>query len=106
MIKNGKIKVIYYANLTELVKAITTKQLDAIYVNIDVCNYYLKNILKKPGSLLFDPTLPFTSGSYYLSTSSHPDVIRKFNTFLYEKRELISELKLKYQLNQTGDLLN
>ena len=106
LIRDGKIKVLYFSNLNQLVKAIRAKQLDAIYVNIDVCNYYLKNILKKPGSLLFDPTLPFTSGSYYLSTSSRPDVIRKFNTFLYEKRKLISGLKLKYQLNQTGNLLN
>jgi ABC-type amino acid transport substrate-binding protein len=106
LIKQDKIKVIYYPDISELVKALTAKQLDAIYINIDVCNYYLKNVLKKPGSLLFDPTLPFTSGSYYLSTSSHPEVIRKFNTFLYEKRALISELKTKYQLSSVGSLLN
>ncbi|CCK76564.1 MAG: transporter substrate-binding domain-containing protein [Oleispira antarctica] len=97
-IKIGNVKIIEANSLDSLVKLTSNNRNDGAYSNIDVATYYLKNTLKAPGSLVFDPDLPHTESSYSLSSFKHPQVIEQFNQFLIEQAGWIKTIKEKYHV--------
>ena len=74
------------------------KHVDGAYIELAVANYYLRDVMKKPGTLVFDPDLPHTKDSYHLSTINYPEIILIFNEFQITERKAIEALQKKYKV--------
>lgn len=74
------------------------KRVDGVYMNIDVGNYQLREVLKRPGALVFDDSLPHTRSAYKLSSMNNPKVIAEFSEFLKKNKAQVDALKKKYEL--------
>ena len=72
-------------------------RVEGAYSSVAVANYQLRDVLKQPGALVFDESLPHTRSGYQLSTIKHPAIIAEFNAFLAEEPALVQQLKDKYQ---------
>jgi len=97
-IESQQIHVNGVANFDALLKMTIKGRVHAAYISVDVANYHLKNSLRLPGALVFDPQLPHIQDAYHLSTIRYPQVIQMFNQFLSEESEQIFRLRNKYQL--------
>ena len=86
--------------LTGMLRQVLSGRVDGAYINIDIARYQLREIFNEPGSLVFDPDLPFIKDSYLMSTLNHPGVIKEFNRFLVEEKLIISELKKQFGLKE------
>lgn len=71
---------------------------DGAYGNIAVVQYTLRETLREPGALVFDPALPHTKGAYHLSTLAHKDIIDAFNAWMKSNVGDVAKLKAKYQV--------
>jgi hypothetical protein len=98
LISQKKVKLSENNNFISLLKQVLVKRIDGAYSNISVARYNLKENLKKPDAIVFNPTLPHIKDSYYLSSSAHPKVISEFNDFLKNKKAQIDQLKRKYNV--------
>lgn len=98
MISKGEIKVSENPNFKGLLTQVIKGRVSGAYLNPVVANYQLKNVLQKPGALVYDSSLPFSKNNYLLSTVKHKKVINEFNTFLTENKTLIQSLKDKYEI--------
>lgn len=86
-------------DIAGLVQKALLGRLDVIYLNTDIVDYHLSQVLAKPGALVLDPALPKNDVAYLLSTRKHPQVVEEFNAFLKAQPALIAELKKKYHLD-------
>ena len=98
MVEKGDIKLVENSTFTGLIKQVLKKRINGAYFNVAVCNYQLTEVMKKPGALVFDETLPHTKSHYYLSTLNFPKLINEFNNFLIKEKPAIDALKNKYQV--------
>ena len=71
---------------------------DGAFLAVDSARHMLKTILKNPGGLLFDKSLPYDIYDYFLSTTMHPDIIDEFNAFVNNHADLLDALKNKYNI--------
>jgi len=99
-VEKGKVALLENANFVALIKQAFINRVDGIYANVDVINNHLVNTLKMPGSLVFDPLLPYTKDFYHLSTIKHPKIIKEFDEFLDKHQELIKQLKAKHGIKE------
>ena len=90
-------------DLPAMIKLALKKDADGAYFNVVVATYYLDNIRARPGALVFDSRLPYTRGTFHLSSSKHPELIQRFDQFLAEQHEAIAALKEKYQVEANLD---
>ncbi|MEN3812517.1 hypothetical protein ABH309_22245 [Chromobacterium piscinae] len=97
-INNGTIRVYQEDSFSKVIGLGMTGHYDAIYASPIVINYYLDEIVHKPGALVFDRKLPFESNDFSLSSIRQGEVIKQFNEFLEKNQPLIIELKRKYRL--------
>ncbi|HCL77640.1 MAG TPA: hypothetical protein DIC26_17535, partial [Pseudomonas sp.] len=81
-----------------MIRQAMLKDTDGAYYNVVVAMHYLNNVRTKPGALVFDPKLPHTRGAYHLSSVRQPELIRRFDRFLDERREDIAALKASHQV--------
>lgn len=95
-IQNGEVKLFEFSNTEKLLKALSHRYVDAIYVNIDVVNHQMR-IRNVPTT--FIKTLPYQTGHYHFSTIKHPELIEKLNAFLNKNAMLLENLKEKYKLS-------
>jgi len=98
LISQNKVKLTENNNFISLLKQVLVKRIDGAYSNVSVARYNLKENLKKPDAIVFNPTLPHIKDSYYLSSIAHPKVISEFNAFLKDKKAQIDQLKRKYNV--------
>ena len=71
-IQSGQMELAESNNFVPLLKQVLMKRIDGAYMELAVANYYLQDVLKKPGALVFDPNLPHTRDNYHLSSIKHP----------------------------------
>ncbi|KPA14393.1 Extracellular solute-binding protein, family 3 [Candidatus Magnetomorum sp. HK-1] len=90
-------------NFISLMKQILKKRIDGAYSNISVARYNIKEILRIPDALVFNPNLPHIKDSYYLSSIKQPQVIQEFNQFLKDKKTQIDQMKKQYNLGLLDD---
>ena len=64
--------------------------------SVAVIHYELDHVLKQPGALTFDPSLPYSRDAYYLSSIKHPELVRDFNAWMRTNRNLVDTLKQRY----------
>ena len=97
-IASGKVTVNTNTSFINLIKQGLNGRVDGVYGNVDVVNYMMREKLREPGGLIFDPMLPHTEGKYHLSTVNRPDILEDFNVWLSESQPLLHQLKTKYDL--------
>ncbi|WP_161793056.1 transporter substrate-binding domain-containing protein [Chromobacterium piscinae] len=97
-INKGAIRVYQEDSFSKVISLGMTGHYDAVYASPAVINYYLDEVMHKPGALVFDKKLPFGSNDFSLSSIRQGDVIKQFNEFLAKNQPLILELKRKYRL--------
>ncbi|MCD4485627.1 transporter substrate-binding domain-containing protein [Chromobacterium vaccinii] len=97
-INNGTIRVYQEDSFSKVISLGMTGHYDAVYASPIVINYYLDEIVHKPGALVFDRKLPFENSDFSLSSIRQGDVIKQFNEFLAKNQSLVMELKRKYRL--------
>lgn len=100
LIQKGTVAITENSSFEGLLKQVLMGRVDGAYINTEVGRYQLETILKKPGELVFDPSLPHTKSVYLLSTITHPEVINEFNQFLKNKAALVQQLKAKHGINK------
>lgn len=98
-----KTRLVESQDLPEMIKQALKKEADGAYFNVVVATYYLDNIRARPGALVFDPKLPYTRGTFHLSSIKQPVLIQRFDQFLAEHHEAIAKLKDKYQVEANLD---
>jgi len=95
-IRQGRIHLKQTSQIDALLKMALSERVDAVYLNVQVAEHRLR----RPGAgtelLVFDPTLPYDQGDYYLSSLQHPQIIAELDTFLQDQAALITRLKRQY----------
>lgn len=97
-IKSQKIKVRENPSFTALLRQTIVGRVDGAYINIDVANYNLNEVLKEGGSLKFDKNLPYTKDYYHLSSVKNPKLVKEFDSWLEKNQDKLSLIKAKYNL--------
>ena len=95
-IKAGKPSLSENTQLEALVRQAIAGRVDGVYASVAVINYQLDHVLKQPGALVFDPSLPYTRDNYHLSTMTRPEVIDEFNDWMRKNRDRVAAMKKKY----------
>ncbi len=98
LITSKKLKISEAHSLQALLKQVEARRIDGAYGNITVSRHAFKDAGLAEDQLVFAEHLPHHKGSYLLSTMRHPDIIKELNTFLEEKKELVSELRKKFDI--------
>lgn len=103
LINSKKLKISEAHSLQALLKQVEAGRIDGAYGNITVSRHAFKDAGLTENRLVFAEHLPHHKGSYLLSTMRHPDIIKELNSFLEEKKELVSELRKKYNIMTFSD---
>lgn len=96
--KAGQVKLLENSSYEGLLKQAIFGRNDGAYSNVSTSQYYLKNVLKKPGALVFDDSLLHVKSARTLSSIKHPALIGEFNAFLKSHVKEITVLKDKYSV--------
>lgn len=102
-IRQGRIHLNQTSQIDALLKMALSERVDAVYLNVRVAEHHLRQLGAGTGLLVFDPTLPYDQGDYYLSSLQHPQVIAEFNAFLRDQAALIAQLKRQYRVERRPD---
>ncbi|MCP5367136.1 MAG: hypothetical protein H6907_11780 [Hyphomicrobiales bacterium] len=95
-VKSGRVVLSENDSTLRLIRQAMIGRVDGAFANVDVIQYLLAHELKKPGGLVFDPSLPFTRSHYHLSSIKHPRIIEEFNEWAKSNGDLINGLKKKF----------
>lgn len=98
MVEQGKIKLQEVNTFQQSLQQGISARVDGVYMNTEVARYQLNTVLKQPGALVFDDTLPHSKDFYLLSSPQHADVIDEFNQYLREHADEVAALKVKFEL--------
>lgn len=101
MIKDKQVTVFENDSFISLLKQTSMKRVDGAYINVEVAQYQLREVLRQPGALVFDPDLPHTKDFYYLSSVKHPKVIQEFNEFLAREVDLYEQLRKRLAIESS-----
>ena len=96
-IQKGSVQLRENADFTALIRQTQLGRVDAAYVSVAVANYHLDQVLKQSGALVFDPSLPHSRDSYFLSTLKHGSTIEAFNRWLQASKARVEAIKRRHQ---------
>ena len=99
-INAGQMTQVGSTDLTTLIRSVIKKQADGAYYNVEVALYALNNSYKQTNALLFDANLPYSRGSYHLSTLRHGAVLKRFDQFLQQQSAQVLALKSKHRVEE------
>jgi polar amino acid transport system substrate-binding protein len=92
-IKAGKVQVKENPRMELLLKQAAIGRFDGAYGSLAAANHILDDVLKNPGALVFDPTLPHSRDSYMLSSLNHPQVVAEFNAWMAANAATVKAIK-------------
>ncbi|CAG0962582.1 hypothetical protein BURK2_00820 [Burkholderiales bacterium] len=95
-LKEGRVRLIENPQMRALQKQVLAGRIDGAYASVAVANHLLEKDLKQPGALVFDASLPHTRSDYYLSSAKHPELIKRFDTWLKANAARVSAIKNKH----------
>lgn len=95
-VADGRVRLAENADYDALLRQVMAGRVDGAYANVDVAEWRLTEVLKTPGAVVYDPALPHTDDFYHLSTTTRPDVIAAFDTWLAAHQELVAALKVRH----------
>jgi polar amino acid transport system substrate-binding protein len=98
-IAKGKLKLNEVDSIKTLIMMVENKRGDGGYMNVSVANYYMENILKTPGVLVYDEQLPKSISEISLSSITKPQVIEQLNSWMAANESWINEMKSKYKVD-------
>lgn len=98
-IGDGSIKTVENTKFMGMLGNAIRSRTDGAYGNSEVMGYILEKEMGQKGKLVFDKSLPHSTGEYKLSTGKHHNLIDRFNKFLIEEKAAIKALKRKYGLD-------
>lgn len=98
LVESGVIKIFEYSKADQLVRALLSKRVDAIYLNVDAAQH--KTIKYQPAvvQIFFNEGLPYVEGEYRMSTMKHVAVIDQLNAFLRDNPVLKQAMMDKYRI--------
>ena len=73
-------------------------RVDGVYLGVMPANNVMSNVLRRPGVLVFDDTLPHSSNSFSVSSIAHPEVIAQLDEFLVKDKAAVDKIKAKYKI--------
>lgn len=92
-IKANKVQIKENLKMELLLKQAALKRLDGAYASVAVANHYLDRVLAMPGGLVFDPGLPHSRGHYMLSTTTRPELVAEFDSWLATHQAQVGDIK-------------
>jgi len=100
LIKAGKVRKVEVGttDFASLLKMAKLKRVDGVYITVDVGNYHLREIVKDPDALIFNPSLPYDVYKFSLSSIKHPEVIEEFDEFMTEEKAFVEQLKKEHHI--------
>lgn len=104
-IKAGEVEVAENKDYAGLLKQTIFGRNDRAYSNVATSQYYLKNVLKELGGLVFEDNIPHVRAARHLASVNRPELIEEFNAFLNIHADEIEGLKQKYAV-EDGILTN
>lgn len=103
-IRNGAVKVTSVNSVYDGLRRLQNNEVDAL----DVEYYAAKNVTRRfpqIGPFTTDLTLPHNVVSFSLSTLKHREIIAELNAFLLSESDSINEIKAKYGIEDTKQLI-
>ena len=103
-IRNGAVKVTSVNSVYDGLRRLQNNKVDAL----DVEYYAAKNVTRRfpqIGPFTTDLTLPHNVVSFSLSTLKHREIIAELNAFLLSESDSINEIKAKYGIEDTKQLI-
>ncbi|MDA8232398.1 MAG: transporter substrate-binding domain-containing protein [Magnetospirillum sp.] len=95
-LRDGSVKLKENTRIDRLLRQVLLGRVDGAYVNVTVADHVLGAVLGRPGGLVFDPSLPYSRGSYHLSTATHPEVAAELDSWLAANAARVAEIKRRY----------
>ncbi len=80
-----------------IVRHLLIKNVQATNIDENVIRYQLKK-LNKSGEIVLAKNIFHEQYTYNLSTNTYPEIIRAFNEFVKQEKQLIQSLKQKYEI--------
>lgn len=96
----GKTRLVENAQITGLLKQVSTGRIDGAYVNIAVARYQLRALMEPDDRLVFDPGLPHAAGDYLVSTIRHGAVLDRLDAWLATHRDGVAAIRARYGLEE------
>ena len=96
-IESGRVQLRENADLGALVRQAILGRVDGVYASVAVVNHQLDEVLRRPGALVLDTSLPHRRDGYSLSSIRHPGIIREFDAWLAAHAELVGAIKAARQ---------
>lgn len=97
-IEAGEIRVKARNGMVPVIDLALSGQVNGVYSNIEVVDFFLKSRMNRPGALVYDPSKPQTRSHYHLSSVKRPELIKLFNTWLKLNSGKIFAIKKRYGL--------
>jgi len=98
-INSGQVKLYEDASTKLLVQQLITGHVDSIDIEPSVINYYLTELGEPSDTIVIDRRYEHDIYGFHLSTIKHPNVIKEFNVFLKNNKELLKQLNEKYNIS-------
>jgi ABC-type amino acid transport substrate-binding protein len=104
LMTTGALRVEESAEYDALYQKLTLGRVDGAYMNTRIATYYWSKIRGyEQAPVVYDPNLPHASGYWYFSSQKHPDVIEEFKKFMTTNKDMIEELRKRYQFQGGRD---
>lgn len=97
VIKSGTVKVSENKALEGVIKQTLADRVDAAYANVSVIQHQLDK-MGSAKALSFDPDLKHTRDFYYASTTTKPELITDFNSWMSDNAAKVDALKAEYKV--------
>jgi polar amino acid transport system substrate-binding protein len=92
-IETGRVQLKENADLASLVRQAVVGRVDAVYASVAVVNHQLDDVLRQPGALVLDTSLPHARDHYSLSTIAHPEIVEAFDAWLAAHAQDVAAIK-------------
>ncbi|CAD5110244.1 substrate-binding periplasmic protein [Zestomonas carbonaria] len=99
-IASGHLTQVNTGDLRDMIRTTLKRQADGGYYNVEVAIHTLNYRSSSTNALVFDAGLPYSRGSYHLSTVRHPQLIERFDRFLQEHPLEVAMLKSRYRVEE------
>ena len=97
-ITSKKIEVVEVNYSGAAVNIATAGRVDGVYMGRMSGTYVIDEVLRRPGVLVFDDSLPTSKSDFSVSTIAHPDVIKQLDEFLVKDKDFVAQLKAKHKI--------
>lgn len=97
LFEQDKLQLVETSTAELAIKMVLRGRADGADIEYSVTQFILQN-LDRPGELVLDETLPFTTVGFQLATIQYHDTIYRLNQFLANNKDLLNELHQRYGL--------